>query len=167
MDETIFRKEVASPPSKTWRLALFGSALLSCLSLGLSLATLRAPARVVVETVPAVAPPMPACGMVLSATVARASLAGVEGDAVLRNARLVPVMGENGGYGFRIFAIRPGSLPDMIGLQNGDTILRVQGIPITSAASALAATRAVRAAHSVTVNLLRRGCPVAIVVGVA
>jgi S1-C subfamily serine protease len=173
MEEQMLRREVSAPPSRTWRLALLACASVSGVSLGLSIAALRAPARVVVAVAPAAIrselPAPVACvdRMVLHATVARDALrTSYEGDAVLRSARIVPAVYAGGPRGFKIYAIRPGSLPAMIGLANGDTLTHIQGVSLVSADAALEAVRLARDAGVVTVDLERHGCPITIVVRV-
>ena len=44
---------------------------------------------------------------------------------LLASARLVPHLDDGGAAGVRILAIRPGSVPDLLGLENGDVLRRL------------------------------------------
>jgi type II secretory pathway component PulC len=68
--------------------------------------------------------------------------------------------GSDGVYdGYRLIAIRQGTLPDQLGLKNGDIVRSVAGMELTSVQSALQAYETVRAMDNFCVSLLRRGEP--------
>lgn len=58
-------------------------------------------------------------------------------NEVYTQARAVPFFVDGKTVGFRIFAIKPGSVFEKIGLQNGDVIKRVNGVDITDPTRAL------------------------------
>ena len=64
--------------------------------------------------------------------------------------------------GFRIFAIKPGSLLARIGFQSGDLVQALNGNAIATPDKALEAYARLRTAELVRVSLLREGKPMAI-----
>lgn len=60
--------------------------------------------------------------------------------AALGDARGVPFYADGEAIGMRIFAIKPGSLWEQVGLQKGDIILGVEGLSVTNTADFLRAT---------------------------
>ena len=81
-------------------------------------------------------------------------------DQVVRGARLVPAMKNGQPDGFKIFAIRPGSLWSTLGFGNGDTIRSVNGTEITSIDKALEAFVKVPDAKKLEVGIQRRGAAI-------
>jgi general secretion pathway protein C len=71
--------------------------------------------------------------------------------------RVVPAFRDGQARGFKLFAIRPGSLYAKLGLQNGDVIQRVNGMSLKTPQSALAAFESLREARHVEVDLERGG----------
>jgi S1-C subfamily serine protease len=61
--------------------------------------------------------------------------------------------------GYRILAIRSGSLPDQLGLKNGDLVMSVAGTKMTSMQAAVQAYQTVQAMDNFCVSLVRRGDP--------
>jgi len=62
--------------------------------------------------------------------------------------------------GYRLSAIRRGSIGDVLGLRNGDIVHAVNGHPVRSLSEAEEALEAVRTANHAQVELTRRGEPV-------
>jgi len=58
-------------------------------------------------------------------------------NEVFTQARAVPFFQDGKTVGFRVFAIKPGSVFEKIGLQNGDVIQRVNGVELTDPGKAL------------------------------
>jgi hypothetical protein len=79
---------------------------------------------------------------------------------ISRGARVVPAIKNGKPDGFKLYAIRPNSFYAKIGLQNGDTIQRVNGMEMTQVADGLRVYQKIRDAKVVTVDLMRRGRPV-------
>src|SRR5262249_19757693 len=73
---------------------------------------------------------------------------------------IVPAIQAGRASGFRVYGIRPGSLPDRLGLQNGDTVVSVNGLPITTPDEALTVYGELHTARTLSVEILRRGAPV-------
>ncbi len=77
-----------------------------------------------------------------------------------RQARIVPGIRDGKPEGFKLFAIRRDSLWDKLGIQNGDTLLRVAGMPLTSPEQALQIYTEIsqnKKRERVAVELRRRG----------
>jgi len=72
-------------------------------------------------------------------------------------ARIVPHLVEGKPEGFKLFAIRPNSFYSKLGLQNGDVILKINGIALSSPDNALEAYTKLRDAKELTLDILRRG----------
>ena len=73
------------------------------------------------------------------------------------SARIVPAIQSGRPAGFRIYAIRPCSLLDRLGLRNGDRVKSVNGVDLASPERALAAYQGLRQASDVVIQLERRG----------
>ena len=84
-------------------------------------------------------------------------------DSFAVGVRVVPVLRCGAPAGVRLYAIRPGSLYARLGLQNGDEVVRVDGIPLTSPDRALEAYARARLRRTVTVDLRRQKMPIEIV----
>ena len=61
--------------------------------------------------------------------------------------------------GYRVSTKSPHPAIDKIGLQDGDIVTAVNGIPLDTQANGLSAFRAIRTAKQVTVNIIRQGQP--------
>lgn len=77
-----------------------------------------------------------------------------------KGARVVPSVKDGKPYGFKLYAIRPGSFYARLGIHNGDTILRVNGHLLEGMDKALEIYTSVRTADKIEVELIRRGKPV-------
>jgi general secretion pathway protein C len=77
--------------------------------------------------------------------------------AVAKGARVVPSVKDGKANGFKLYAIRPGSVYAQIGLANGDTIHAINGFDLTSPDKALEVYTKVKEATSLTVAVTRRG----------
>lgn len=97
-------------------------------------------------------------------------LSVLDDPASWTSARALLHRGPDGEYdGYRLSAIRRGSLPDRAGLTNGDIVTAVEGHPLTSIQEGMAAVEAVKAAQptEVRVELRRRGSPMVLTIPVA
>jgi general secretion pathway protein C len=70
--------------------------------------------------------------------------------------RVVPNFTDGQPDGFKIFAIRPGSLFAKIGLQNGDVLKRVNGVEIQGPEQAFEAYQRLKDETSIQIDLVRR-----------
>jgi len=82
--------------------------------------------------------------------------------AIARGARVVPSVKLGQPNGFKIYAVRPGSLYAALGILNGDTIQAINGHALDSASSALDAYDKLKGADSLRIELERRGRPEAL-----
>ena len=80
--------------------------------------------------------------------------------AVAKGARIVPAVKNGKPDGFKLYAIRPTSVYARLGLQNGDTLAKVNGFSLDSADKALEVYTKLREATSLSVELVRRGKPI-------
>jgi general secretion pathway protein C len=78
-------------------------------------------------------------------------------DIAMRQARVMPH--EDGGniVGFKVYGIRRDSLFGALGLENGDLIESINGIPMTGADKALQAYGRLRMADRISISVTRRG----------
>jgi S1-C subfamily serine protease len=81
--------------------------------------------------------------------------------AVARAARIVPAAMKDGQpAGFKIYAIRPRSVFAALGFLNGDTLIAIDGIDLTTPDKALGWYEKLRTATELTVQIERRQVPV-------
>jgi general secretion pathway protein C len=78
---------------------------------------------------------------------------------ILMQARVVPTFVDGQPRGFKLLSIRPGSLYARIGLQNGDTLRRINGLSLESADQGLAAYAQLREAPRIDLDVERNGQP--------
>ena len=92
-------------------------------------------------------------------TVARSLVQAMEAapEAVLRQARVIPNVKDGKPSGFKLFGIRPGSVPALLGLKNGDVISGVNGRSLASPEAVMAAYSAERAAKRLVFTGERQG----------
>jgi len=92
-------------------------------------------------------------------TIQRELLDNLLGDPskLARSARIVPTVRDGKPIGFKLYAIRPGSIYAVLGLRNGDTITAVNGMSIASPDRALRVYSKLRGAKKLTFALIRRG----------
>lgn len=76
---------------------------------------------------------------------------------VATQARIVPSFKNGKSNGFKLFSIKPGSIYQKIGLQNGDVIQKINGYDIDSPDKALEIYSKLKSARNVNIELLRRG----------
>jgi hypothetical protein len=84
--------------------------------------------------------------------------------AIAKGARIVPSMRNGQPNGFKLYAIRQGSLFPRIGLMNGDTLLAINGRRLDSADKALEVYVAIRDARQLELLLERNGAPLTITI---
>lgn len=74
-----------------------------------------------------------------------------------RAVRVIPSYRHGVFHGLKLYAIRRGSLPAALGMQNGDTIVTVNGARLDSPEQALAAFAATRHRRQIDLELMRGG----------
>ena len=85
---------------------------------------------------------------------------------VARGARVVPSFQNGVAMGFKLYAIRPSSVFARLGFENGDTLMAVNGMVLTSADKALEAYTKLRSADHFEIELQRRGRPITLTVDI-
>jgi general secretion pathway protein C len=78
-------------------------------------------------------------------------------NSIAMQARIVPSFTNGESDGFKLFAIRPGSLYSKIGIQNGDVIHKINGFPMNSPDKALEIYQKLKSASSIEVEVTRNG----------
>jgi general secretion pathway protein C len=76
---------------------------------------------------------------------------------IAMQARIVPSFKNGEANGFKLFAIRPGSVYSKLGIQNGDIIHKINGYAINSPDKALEIYQKLKNARAVDIELTRRG----------
>ncbi|HUU03329.1 MAG TPA: type II secretion system protein GspC [Myxococcota bacterium] len=76
---------------------------------------------------------------------------------IAMQARIVPSFKNGEANGFKLFAIRPGSVYSKLGIQNGDIIHKINGYAINSPDKALEIYQKLKSASSVDIEVTRRG----------
>lgn len=91
--------------------------------------------------------------------IQRGTLNKVLGNTTLlaRSARIVPSVLNGEPNGFKLYAIRPGSLYSLLGMFNGDTISAINGHAITTPDKALEIYTKLRNATHLSIQFNRRG----------
>ena len=87
------------------------------------------------------------------------SLAALDPSCLATSMRIVPAFRDGRAEGFKLFGIRPESLPALLGFRNGDLVLKVNGRALSSPESALEAYSALRSEKTFAVELERNGAP--------
>jgi hypothetical protein len=83
-------------------------------------------------------------------------------DSPSMSLRMLPHLARDGRVdGIQLFGIRPDGVQARLGLQNGDILLRANGIEVTGADGAFAAAESVRRTRYLTLELRRGGTTVA------
>ena len=76
-------------------------------------------------------------------------------NEVFTQARAVPFFQDGKTVGFRVFAIKPGSVFEKIGLQNGDVVQRVNGVELTDPTKAISLFTELQNEGHIAVDLQR------------
>jgi len=71
--------------------------------------------------------------------------------------RILPAYKDGQPEGFKLFAIRPGSLFSLLGMVSGDVVRRINGFEMNTPANALEAYTRLRDANRIDVDLERNG----------
>ncbi|HEY0194681.1 MAG TPA: hypothetical protein VGC42_26395 [Kofleriaceae bacterium] len=74
--------------------------------------------------------------------------------------RLVPAMRDGQPVGIKVFGVRPGTIPYLLKLQNGDQIEAINGASLTSANAMLALYASLDQLNVAEVTISRRGKPI-------
>ncbi len=77
-------------------------------------------------------------------------------NRLMTQIRVVPNFKDGQADGFKVFAIRPGSLFSKIGLQNGDVIKRINGLELQGPEEAFEAYQRLKDETSIQIDLVRR-----------
>ncbi len=80
----------------------------------------------------------------------------------LASARMVPVYEDGGVVGVRLFGIRADSALAKLGIQNGDRLVSLNGVPLSDPAATLEAYTKTRAAKNLALEVVRREAPLTI-----
>ena len=83
---------------------------------------------------------------------------GASGTAT-RGARVVPSMKNGQPNGFKLYAIRAGTIFDALGFRNGDTVQSINGQPLDSPSAALDLYDKLKSVDAIRIELERRGRP--------
>lgn len=81
-----------------------------------------------------------------------------------RGARVLPSAKGGVANGFKIYAVKPGSIFARVGLTNGDTLTAIDGHPLDTVDRALEAYSALRTANRIELGVIRRGTPFTLVI---
>jgi hypothetical protein len=78
-------------------------------------------------------------------------------NGLARTARIVPAFEKGQAYGFKLFSIQPGSPLARAGLCNGDVVMAMAGLPLTSPENALQLYSRLKGAREVKLEIRRKG----------
>lgn len=77
--------------------------------------------------------------------------------SAMKQARVVPKMTDGEMIGLKLYGIRPRSVPKLLGLKNGDSVLSIGGAPLDGMDAMLEAFNGLRGAERVELALERKG----------
>jgi general secretion pathway protein C len=80
-------------------------------------------------------------------------------NSLITEVRAVPFMRDGNNMGFRLFAIKPGSIFERMGLKNGDVVQNVNGTQLTDPSKATGLLGELQTADVITVDLIRQNKP--------
>lgn len=78
-------------------------------------------------------------------------------SALVHQMRVIPSIKDGETRGLKLYGIRPGSLPNLLGYRNGDLILSVNGMPVNTPESTIGTYSRLRRADTFSVELERKG----------
>ena len=81
----------------------------------------------------------------------------IRSSRLASGARIIPWLRDGALKGFRLYAIRPGSPWSLMGFQNGDIVMKVDGKEITSSEKMLSIFTGVATANQMKLEVVRRG----------
>lgn len=99
------------------------------------------------------------CADELTCTAERAFVESLLADPSLmtRQARVMPSVREGQTLGLKIYGVRPRSVPKLLGIKNGDLLLRVNGRELKSWEAALELSKTLHGAERMVIDLERKG----------
>jgi type II secretion system protein C len=99
------------------------------------------------------------CDSENSCTIERAWLEGVLSNpaSLAKQARVMPSVKDGETRGFKFYGIRPGSLPKLLNIKNGDLITSVNGTDLKSMDGAMSLYAKLRRANNLSVTIERKG----------
>lgn len=78
-------------------------------------------------------------------------------NEVITQARAVPVLADGKGAGFKLFNIKPGSIFEKIGLEDGDIVQRVNDTELSDPSKAVGLLEEIQSMSQIKVNFTRSG----------
>jgi membrane-associated protease RseP (regulator of RpoE activity) len=78
---------------------------------------------------------------------------------VLMQASSEPVMNGNEIKGFRLFQLEKGSIYEKLGIQDGDVVTEINGVPLNNVAKTVQFLNGLKTENNVTVSVVRNGQP--------
>jgi hypothetical protein len=81
-----------------------------------------------------------------------------------KQARVVPATRDGATLGFKLYGVRPGSLPKLIGIKNGDLISAVNGKPLRTIDDVMTLATSLRKAKKLDLVGERKGEPLSITI---
>ncbi len=77
-------------------------------------------------------------------------------NSVITEVRAVPFLRDGNSMGFRLFAIKRGSIFERMGLKNGDVVRNINGTQLTDPSMAMGLLGEIQTAEVITVDLIRQ-----------
>lgn len=78
-------------------------------------------------------------------------------DAFARQLRIVPSYREGEMNGLKLYGIRSGTIPDLLGLKNGDLVTQIAGVKLDSMKRLVSLSSDLYGADTVNLEVLRKG----------
>ena len=80
-------------------------------------------------------------------------------NTVITQVRAVPYINDGKSIGFRLFNIKPKSIFERMGLQNGDVVQKINGVDLNSPSKAMGLLEEMQTSDELLLDLLRAGAP--------
>jgi hypothetical protein len=109
-----------------------------------------------------------ACSDVGHCRISREYINELLGDPskLTRQVRIMPSVKDGVVRGFKFYGIRPGSLPKLLGMRNGDLLTAVNDLPLTSIDQTIGAVGRLRRADELRLAIERKGEPLTLVLSI-
>ncbi len=78
-------------------------------------------------------------------------------SALVHQMRIIPSVKDGQTVGLKLYGIRHGSMPNLLGYKNGDLILSINGMPVNSPEATIGTYSRLRSADTFSVELERKG----------
>lgn len=87
-------------------------------------------------------------------------------NSLVKQARIVPSVQDGKTRGYKLYGIRPTSLPKLVGMKNGDTITSLGGKPLDSLDSVMEAYAGLPASDQIVLGIERKAAAIVLTINI-